>query len=106
MKDTHTEHCCRKHGCKYGDEDCSVEMKIVEQSFPCEYCSEESEYYSDLDAYDAYVKLTKLLLFFREHPSLEDAMYNILDELWKNHLSKEEQNLLNKLKWRESNECC
>lgn len=37
-KDVHTEHCCVKHGCKYGEKDCLVERGIRKQSFPCEQC--------------------------------------------------------------------
>lgn len=40
MKDVHTEHCCRQHGCKYGDADCTVELGIVSQSHPCEHCDD------------------------------------------------------------------
>lgn len=39
--DVHTEHCCIIHGCKYGDENCSVETKFRKQSFPCEACFED-----------------------------------------------------------------
>lgn len=41
VKDAHTEHCCSKHGCKYGQEDCTVATGQKEQSHPCEYCAEE-----------------------------------------------------------------
>ena len=40
-KCVHTEHCCFKHGCKYGDNDCPVELGIKIQSFVCEWCYEE-----------------------------------------------------------------
>jgi len=40
-KDVHTEHCCLKHGCKYGDDDCPVELGIKKQSYPCEWCNED-----------------------------------------------------------------
>lgn len=43
MKDVHTEHCCAKHGCKYGDEDCTVIMGIAPQSFDCESCDWDSQ---------------------------------------------------------------
>lgn len=33
--DVHTEHCCVNCGCKYGDADCTVKTKKLEQSFPC-----------------------------------------------------------------------
>lgn len=54
MKDVHTEHCCSRHGCKYGywdgkterdpkwsyrsDEICTVTSGKAPQSFPCEDC--------------------------------------------------------------------
>ncbi len=42
-KDVHTEHCCVKHGCKYGDKDCSVEKGWKLQSHPCESCEFDKE---------------------------------------------------------------
>ena len=44
----HVAHCCKWHGCKYGDTDCPVVNGEVEQEYPCEDCStvlEEEEYY-------------------------------------------------------------
>lgn len=41
MKDVHTEHCCIVHGCKYGDDDCTVTSKRHPQSSPCEYCDDD-----------------------------------------------------------------
>lgn len=38
MKDVHTEHCCIFHGCKYGNDDCTVTTKRASQSFRCETC--------------------------------------------------------------------
>ena len=36
----HTEHCCKIHGCKYGDdENCPVVNSYRMQSFPCEFCT-------------------------------------------------------------------
>ena len=38
-KNVHTEHCCFKHGCKYGDgKYCPVENGSQKQSYPCETC--------------------------------------------------------------------
>ena len=37
--DVHTEHCCVIHGCKYRDDNCTVETGQSVQSFPCEDCS-------------------------------------------------------------------
>ena len=42
MKNVHTEHCCVKHGCKYGEDDyCPVVQKQQKQSYTCESCSFE-----------------------------------------------------------------
>ena len=46
----HASHCCRWHGCKYGDKNCPVVLGKVEQEYPCEGCSEElkdERYYRD-----------------------------------------------------------
>ena len=32
----HRTHCCKKHGCKYSDEDCPVVLGHVEQDYRCE----------------------------------------------------------------------
>ncbi len=35
---SHITHCCGKHGCKYGKDDCPVEQKEYAQKYACEYC--------------------------------------------------------------------
>ena len=40
-KDVHTEHCCKVHGCKYGDDDCTVAYGEKTQSHPCEACIDQ-----------------------------------------------------------------
>lgn len=42
MTDVHTEHCCSRHGCKYGDNDCTVVNRREPQSFPYEECDDET----------------------------------------------------------------
>ena len=37
----HRGHCCKWHGCKYGDEDCPVVSGEVEQLYTCEFCDDE-----------------------------------------------------------------
>lgn len=34
----HEEHCCAKHGCKYGDKNCPVVIGLTKQHYPCEDC--------------------------------------------------------------------
>lgn len=44
MRDVHTEHCCKEHGCKYGSDDraCTV-ANGTPQSFPCEQCEIDND---------------------------------------------------------------
>lgn len=32
----HETHCCKKHGCKYGKDDCPVELGLIKQEGHCE----------------------------------------------------------------------
>lgn len=54
--DVHTEHCCARHGCKYGydiyetDKECSVATGKKKQSFPCEACEDDPPPPDDLEA--------------------------------------------------------
>lgn len=41
--DVHTRHCCRVHGCKYGDSDCPVWLCYKVQESACYYCWDEAE---------------------------------------------------------------
>ncbi|MGD9678132.1 MAG: hypothetical protein AB7V16_07180 [Vulcanibacillus sp.] len=34
----HASHCCVLHGCKYGDSECPVVLKLVQQLYECETC--------------------------------------------------------------------
>lgn len=43
--DVHTRHCCKWHGCKYGDGDCTVIVQPKSQEGPCEECGLELEGY-------------------------------------------------------------
>jgi hypothetical protein len=45
----HAHHCCKKHGCKYGDDDCPVAYGDVEQVYPCPDCD---DYYGDEPNFD------------------------------------------------------
>ncbi len=39
----HAAHCCRLHGCKYGDEDCPVASGAIKQEYTCEDCDYDLE---------------------------------------------------------------
>jgi hypothetical protein len=47
MSEAHRTHCCKKHGCKYGDSDCVVVLGEVKQEYPCEMCGLLEEGYFD-----------------------------------------------------------
>lgn len=40
-EDVHTRHCCETHGCKYGDEKCTVVTRAAPQQDLCERCEED-----------------------------------------------------------------
>lgn len=41
---THTSHCCKFHGCKYGDgKRCPVENLSHQQEYGCEFCPTEED---------------------------------------------------------------
>lgn len=47
----HAAHCCKWHGCKYGDRDCPVANGEVEQLYACEDCwhvLEDENYYRQI----------------------------------------------------------
>lgn len=50
----HETHCCEKHGCKYGDNDCCVALGIAKQRYPCEHCSDEEQEFSLEDIQKAF----------------------------------------------------
>ena len=36
----HQNHCCKIHGCKYGEKDCPVVQGTITQAYLCEDCPE------------------------------------------------------------------
>jgi hypothetical protein len=62
----HAAHCCKWHGCKYGDPDCPVANGEVEQEYQCEDCwhiLKEERYYrkmvQDIDEIKAWLEEKK-----------------------------------------------
>ncbi len=49
-RDVHTEHCCKKHGCKYGNYDgkCTVKSGEKMQSYLCVECHDDNADFDDL----------------------------------------------------------
>lgn len=82
----HQGHCCKGHGCKYGDFDCPVVSGVANQFYPCEQCS----YFSELES--EYNELQKSESHNDSHNEYRDDYYNeiINDYL---HESKWQQEL-------------
>ena len=60
--DVHAAHCCKFHGCKYGDENCPVVNGKVEQLYPCWNCDDliyEEEYHRTALAWIEHLKAWK-----------------------------------------------
>lgn len=63
----HASHCCKWHGCKYGDKNCPVVKGEVEQLWPCDDCydeMDEADYYTSViarlpDMYELRLKAQK-----------------------------------------------
>ena len=58
----HKNHCCKRHGCKYGQDDCPVASGEVEQLYPCESCGWEDgnrRFVLLKAAYDLLMKCTE-----------------------------------------------
>jgi len=43
----HGSHCCKKHGCKYCDDDCPVVLGTEEQEYRQICCDDEDRYLKD-----------------------------------------------------------
>ena len=56
----HPTHCCKWHGCKYGDPDCPVVTGKVKQVYLCEDC------YEDLENEDYYRQTVKAIEEIKE----------------------------------------
>ena len=49
----HASHCCKWHGCRYGDKNCPVVNGEIEQLWLCDDCYEEmdkADYYTSVIA--------------------------------------------------------
>lgn len=49
-------HCCIRHGCKYGHEDCPVVLGKIEQVYICEMCDDDIIHGLDDDNYKQYTR--------------------------------------------------
>lgn len=42
IKNVHTRHCCKTHGCKYGDDDCCTVQTTPHPGVRCELCENKA----------------------------------------------------------------
>ncbi|MEG9650759.1 hypothetical protein ACTO5A_22940 [Pseudomonas aeruginosa] len=69
----HAAHCCARHGCKYGDDDCPVVVGTVEQLYQCEECSDENS------RLDAAMRKAVALGVMADTPDMRSSLRDILD---------------------------
>lgn len=73
----HKTHCCKNHGCKYGDDDCPVVLNLIFQKYSCEFGSQEDpchgvKYYfrellNCLSIYTNIIYYRDCIFFFKEN---------------------------------------
>ena len=73
MSDVHTEHCCAEHGCKYGNDNCTVASGEKKQSYPCETCDWEEEQFQKVVAGRTLISLS----YTENHPDRERTFLGI-----------------------------
>jgi len=67
----HATHCCKWHGCKYGDKDCPVVLGVIEQEYLCEDCSEDLR---EVDYYENKLKEIKEIKEFSRLKMQKDSI--------------------------------
>jgi len=68
----HSTHCCKTHGCKYGDENCSVVLGNEEQEYPCEDCNNGTEEYFNTTYVSRLKRAITYLKEMAENHSLQE----------------------------------
>ena len=95
--DVHDRHCCKKHGCKYGDINCTVVNGVCE-GVECEDCEFDRVVYLNYYVDDSSIKYQ---LSYNERYALdhlsEDIDFNshtfdTLDEAWAKYESLKNKN--------------
>lgn len=64
--DVHDSHCCKKHGCKYNSQDCTVESGL-HQGIKCEMCEFDDEYRQKLCTEYDLVERGKLVEYLESY---------------------------------------
>jgi hypothetical protein len=70
--DVHTTHCCERHGCKYGDKDCTVKQSILGKC-SCDL-GEEEDKQMDLILFK-YLKDNLTISAGRKHAGYDGGVY-------------------------------
>lgn len=53
----HITHCCILHGCKYGYEDCPVELGEVKQEYTCQDCGDDN--FNKVEEVEEFIAIQK-----------------------------------------------
>lgn len=77
---SHLNHCCIKHGCKYGDENCPVVLGRDKQIYSCEECDEE---YLDKHVFKDTSKIHKNKIINED--MLEAIKVQFLKQIFEDH---------------------
>lgn len=67
----HASHCCVVHGCKYGEDDCPVVNRSIEQEYLCEGCSDDGLKKDDIKAY--FNKIELIESFYSDSARIESG---------------------------------
>jgi len=67
----HAHHCCKRHGCKYGNDDCPVAYGNLDQEYPCEDCRDDE---FDIDKAVWEYLITKMSRFDEKDLALAKAL--------------------------------
>lgn len=69
----HATHCCARHGCTYGVNDCPVVSGQVKQKHPCEECGNETQ------RVNCAMRKAVELGVMVDTPAMRDALRDILE---------------------------
>lgn len=61
----HATHCCKWHGCKYGDINCPVVSGKTKQLYPCDYCLDDLD--DETQHIDALNRISEIRNYFNKY---------------------------------------
>lgn len=76
----HAAHCCKKHGCKYMDDDCPIVTGKVEQMYPCGECGSNLREAKDIFATLTGDERVEVMLDYCRHCGKADPRCRCWDD--------------------------